>query len=73
MLHKQLCTIVDSFIRLFFDCAKLRLIQMQGTVTIRVTMTASVTSQSQEILTGSNKYKGTDGGFCNNVVYPETW
>ena len=36
-------------------------------------MTASITSHIQEvinILTGSTKYQGTEGYFCDNAVYP---
>ena len=43
---------------------------------VRITRTYHILSQFQEaihLLTGSTKYQGLDGSFCDNVVYPEMW
>ena len=44
-----------------------------GSSEIHVALTTSITSYTREILTGSTKYQGIDGYFCDNVVYPVHW
>ena len=41
--------------------------QDKGKASLEVPIIASVTSQSREILTGSTKYQGIGGYFCENV------
>ena len=42
----------------------------EGKASLHVNVTASITSQSREILTGCTKYQDIDGYFYDNVVYP---
>ena len=60
-LREQLRTIVDN-VRRLFSIVHSDVIY-EGKASLHVNVTASITSQSREILTGSTKYQGIAGYF----------
>ena len=64
-LREQLRTIVDNIMRL------LTYVIHKDMTSLHVATTASVASQSREILPGSTTHQGIDGHFYVNVVYPD--
>ena len=60
-LREQLRTIVDNVMRLFSIVHSY--VIYEGKASLHVNVTASITSQSREILTGRTKYQGIAGYF----------